>query len=349
MTDDQSLDARLARHAAAGGQAAAVAETVARLAAAGVAIAATIARGTIGGALADPVGAANSDGDQQRGLDLLADERFLGAVSDSAVALYASEELADPVLIADGRPLALAIDPLDGSSNIDTNVPIGTIFSLRPVRGDPVADPRASFLGPGRDQLAAGFLIYGPQTALALTLGAGTEIFVWSHPEGAFRLAVPEVAIPSRTREFAINASNYRHWDEAVRLYFDDCIKGGQGPRESEFNMRWIASLVAEAYRILIRGGVFLYPADRRRGYTHGRLRLVYEAHPIALLIEQAGGAATDTVEPVLDVAATELHQRTPLVFGSAGEVERIAHYHTLPSQMADRAPLFGQRGLFRA
>jgi fructose-1,6-bisphosphatase I len=157
------------------------------------------------------------------------------------------------------------------------------------------------------------------------------------------------VTIPAKTREFAINASNYRHWDEGIRLYFDDCIKGGHGPRESEFNMRWIASLVAETYRILIRGGVFLYPGDRRRGYAHGRLRLVYEAHPIALLIQQAGGTATDCVRPILDISATELHQRTPLVFGSTAEVTRIGKYHSLPSQMADRAPLFGKRGLFRA
>jgi len=325
-----------------------VAETVALIAQAGVTIAATIAEGATGGALADQVGAANSDGDNQRGLDLLADERFLAAVSNSPVGLYASEEIAEPVQIGSGRPLALAIDPLDGSSNIDTNVSIGTIFSIRPVTGDPALDPKASFLQSGRGQIAAGFLIYGPQTALVLTLGQGTAIFVYSHAECEFQLAIPVVQIPPKTREFAINASNYRHWHEAVRLYFDDCIKGGHGPRESEFNMRWIASLVAETYRILIRGGVFLYPGDNRRGYAHGRLRLVYEAHPIAMLVEQAGGLATNCTDPILDIAATDLHQRTPLVFGSSAEVTRISRYHTLPSQIAERAPLFGKRGLFR-
>jgi fructose-1,6-bisphosphatase I len=184
---------------------------------------------------------------------------------------------------------------------------------------------------------------------LVLTLGNGTHTFIHSRTEGIFRLAVAAQAIPSKTAEFAINASNYRHWDEAVRLYFDDCIKGGQASREGDSNMRWLASLVAETYRILVRGGVFLYPGDRRRGYGKGRLRLVYEAHPIALLVEQAGGLCTDTIEPILDIAASELHQRTPLVFGSAAEVARIARYHTLPSQIAERAPLFGERGLFRA
>ncbi len=347
---ERSLHACLERHADSGAMLAAdVAATIALIAEAGVNIAATIAEGAIGGALADRVGAANSDGDEQRGLDLLADERFLAAVTNSPVSVYASEELAEPVMIGNGRSLALAIDPLDGSSNIDTNVSIGTIFSIRPLAGDPLVNPQASFLTPGRDQLAAGFLIYGPQLALVLTLGDGTDIYTYSRAEGAFHRALSAIAIPPRTREFAINASNYRHWDEAVRLYFDDCIKGGHGPRESEFNMRWLASLVAEAYRIMIRGGAFLYPGDRRRGYANGRLRLVYEAHPIAMLIEQAGGLATDTANPILDSAATELHQRTPLVFGSTAEVERIGRYHSLPSQMADRAPLFGKRGLFRA
>ncbi len=223
------------------------------------------------------------------------------------------------------------------------------MFSIRRAVGDPEREPLASFLTPGREQLAAGFLIYGPQTALVLTLGTGTHIFIHARSDGQFRRAVPMQAIPARTHEFAINASNYRHWDDAVRLYYDDCIKGGHGSRGSDYNMRWLASLVAETYRILHRGGVFLYPCDRRRGYAHGRLRLVYEAHPIAMLIEQAGGRATDAVDPILDIAATELHQRTPLVFGSSAEVEQIRRYHTLPSQIADRAPLFGKRGLFRA
>ena len=327
----------------------ALAETIAILARTGVALAASIAEGPLGANLVEPTGAANVDGDAQRGLDLLADDRFLTALGRSPVGLYASEELRQPVLIDASRPLALAIDPLDGSSNIDANVSIGTIFSIRAMPADAESEPLSPFLRPGREQLAAGFLIYGPQLALVLSLGRGTQLFIHSASEGGFRLADANVVIPPQTREFAINASNYRHWHEAVRLYFDDCLKGGHGPREEEFNMRWLASLVAEAYRILARGGTFLYPGDRRRGYGRGRLRLVYEAQPIAMLIEQAGGLATDTIDPILDIAATELHQRVPFVFGSSAEVQRIARYHTMPSQMADRAPLFGQRGLFRA
>jgi len=344
------LDALLQRHADSGRDfAAEVAETVRLIAETGVDVAAIIAEGNLGPALADKSGGANADGDEQRGLDLLADDRFLAALAASPVALYASEELNQPVLLDAGRPLALAIDPLDGSSNIDTNASIGTIFSIRRRLNDPRVDPLDSFLQNGRGQLAAGFLVYGPQLCLVLTLGDGTHIFVHSRSEGRFVLATDRCAIPVRTPEFAINAANYRHWYEAVRLYFDDCIKGGHGPREREFNMRWLASLVADTYRILVRGGVFLYPADKRRGYGKGRLRLVYEAHPIALLIEQAGGAATDCIEAILDVAATELHQRVPFVFGSVNEVTRIGRYHTLPSLIAERAPLFGKRGLFRA
>jgi fructose-1,6-bisphosphatase I len=347
---DQSLEMFLSRYAASEAPLAAeIAATVATIAETGIALAATISEGQLGTAFAEKHGGANTDGDLQRGLDLLADDRFLTALRDSAIGVYASEELHDPVIVAAGRPLALAIDPLDGSSNIDTNLSVGTIFSIREAIGDYEADPTLSFFQPGRAQLAAGVLVYGPQLSLVLTVGAGTHIFVHSRAEGGFRLAYADCVVPPKTREFAINAANYRHWDEAVRLYFDDCIKGGHGPRESEFNMRWIASLVGDAYRILIRGGVFLYPGDRRRGYSKGRLRLVYEAHPIAMLIEQAGGSATDTVDSVLDIAATELHQRVPLVFGSSAEVTRIGRYHTLPSLIAERAPLFGKRGLFSA
>lgn len=340
----QSLTAYLAAHCGTG-TAKAVAQTVSLIADTGIALAATIANGPLGAQFAEKDGASNADGDAQRGLDLLADDRFLAALSQSPVGLYASEELNQPVLIDASRPLALAIDPLDGSSNIDTNVSIGTIFSIRPFAGDRTAP----FLCDGRQQLAAGFLIYGPQLALVLTLGQGTAIFIYSPAAGDFLLSSPQCVIPAKRTEFAINASNYRHWEEPVRLYFDDCLKGGHGPREAEFNMRWIASLVAETYRILVRGGAFLYPGDRRRGYAKGRLRLVYEAHPIAMLVEQAGGLATDTVDPILDVAATDLHQRVPLVFGSAAEVRRIGRYHTMSSKMPDRAPLFTKRTLFQA
>lgn len=291
----------------------------------------------------------NSAGDIQQGMDIYTNEVFFDAMCRAPVAWYASEELDAPVRVNDGARLALAIDPLDGSSNINANVSIGTIFSLLPTTGEPDADPAASFLQPGSMQLAAGFFIYGPQFALVLTVGEGTHCFVYSPDAGAFVLAHANLVIAERTQEFAINASNYRHWDGAVRLYVDDCLKGCEGPREKDFNMRWIASVVAEVYRILIRGGVYLYPGDRRPGYAHGRLRLVYEANPLAMVVEQARGAATDTVERILNIKPESLHQRVPLVFGAANEVIRIARYHLEPNEIAERSPLFGNRGLFRA
>lgn len=205
------------------------------------------------------------------------------------------------------------------------------------------------FLKKGSGQIAAGFFIYGPQLGLVLTFGSGTRAFVFSQRLGSFVQARKSIAIAPDTNEFAINASNYRHWDEPVRLYVDDCLTGAEGPREKDFNMRWIASLVAEVQRILMRGGVFLYPRDGRKGYGQGRLRLIYEANPIAFVVEQAGGAATNGADRILDILPTDVHQRTPLVFGSAKEVAKIVRYHTDPSSIGVRHPLFGHRGLFRA
>jgi fructose-1,6-bisphosphatase I len=327
----------------------AVATTIRRLAQAAMKIRRTVDHGALGQAFAGTRGCANSDGDLQTDLDGFADGVFLGAMRQAPVALYASEELERPIRLDAAARLAVAIDPLDGSSNIDANVSIGTIFSLLPATGAPDSDPAATFLQSGVNQLAAGFFIYGPQLALALSLGSGTHVFVFSASLGAFMQVHESRHIPPRAEEFAINASNYRHWDEAVRLYVDDCLEGVEGPRGKDFNMRWIASLVADCYRILMRGGVFLYPGDQRQSYHQGRLRLVHEANPIAFLIEQAGGAATDAVNRILEIEPESLHQRIPLVFGSAREVARVARYHTEPSCIGERAPLFGNRGLFRA
>lgn len=291
----------------------------------------------------------NGEGDEQKGLDVRADEMFHAACLNAGVAVYASEERPDVVLMDKDAPLAVAIDPVDGSSNIDTNISIGTIFSILPVASEPESNPSASFLQPGHRQIAAGFFIYGPQLALVLTLGSGTHLFVYSKQQNAFLRSTRTPQVPQRTREFAINMSNYRHWDEGIRLYVDDCLKGTEGPREKDFNMRWLASMVAECYRILTRGGVYLYPGDDRKGYRNGRLRLVYEANPIAFLIEQAGGAASDTLNRILDLEPESLHQRVPLVFGAAREVDRIARYLSNPSFIAERSPLFNRRGLLRA
>lgn len=343
-----TLDAFLVSYAGLDSRRSAVREIVRQLALTAKKIHYTINQGTLGVSFAGLNGESNAGGDQQRNLDVHADEMFLDAIRQAPVALFGSEESLSPILLDARAPLAVAIDPLDGSSNIETNASIGTIFSILPVVGDVAHQPEATFLQPGSAQLAAGFFIYGPQLALVFTHGSGTHIFVFSAPMGAFVQAYESRIIARRTQEFAINASNYRHWDEAVRVYFDDCLKGAVGPRAKDFNMRWIASLVAEAYRILIRGGVFLYPADERRGYARGRLRLVYEANPIAMLIEQAGGAATDTVDRILDLTPASLHQRVPLVFGAANEVDRIRRYHVEPSMIAERSPLFGHRSLFR-
>jgi fructose-1,6-bisphosphatase I len=322
-----------------------IAETVRAFAAAAILVRKSINEGALGAAAGGSRRTANAAGDEQKELDVHADNLFLDAARRAGIAWYASEELPNPVAVDSSSPIAVAIDPLDGSSNIDANVSIGTIFSILPA----LDSAEATFAQTGEAQLAAGFFIYGPQLALVLTKRRGTRIFVFSSRVGAFVEANPSVAIAPDTREFAINASNYRHWDEPVRLYVDDCLAGAQGPREKDFNMRWIASLVAETYRILVRGGVFLYPGDQRKGYGSGRLRLVYEANPIALLVEQAGGAATDGSTRILELAPTGLHQRVPLVFGSAKEVAKIARYFKDPSAIGNRHPLFASRGLFRA
>jgi fructose-1,6-bisphosphatase I len=345
-----TLDAFLNSFAAAGdSRRAAVVETIRQLAQASLRVRDTINQGALGGAGGGSTGRTNADGDVQKDLDVFADDIFLDAMRHAPVGLYASEELELPIMVNKDAPLAVAIDPLDGSSNIETNVSIGTIFSILPALGVPGDNPAATFFQPGRNQLAAGFFIYGPQLALVLSVGSGTHVFVFSTRMGTFVQLHESRIIAPRTSEFAINTANYRHWNEAVRLYVDDCLKGSEGPRERDFNMRWIASLVADTYRILMRGGVFLYPADKRKGYAHGRLRLVYEANPIAYLIEQAGGSATDSLERILDLVPEDLHQRVPLVFGSSREVARIGRYHTDPSNIGERHPLFGNRGLFRA
>jgi fructose-1,6-bisphosphatase I len=318
-----------------------------RIASAATEVAHIISFGQLGGGVGVVVGTENADGDVQKKIDILANEIFIDSLRRSPVAAVLSEELSRPLVLDPAAPLAVAIDPLDGSSNIDTAISVGTIFSILPAAVE-ATQPEEHFLRPGHEQVAAGFVIYGPQTSLVLTFGAGVHIFTLDRKTDVFRLAVGRVSIPQDSVEYAINASNYRHWGDSVRAYVDDCVTGTEGPLERNHNMRWIASLVAEAYRILARGGVFLYPADQRSGYVSGRLRLIYEANPISLLIEQAGGAATDTVQRILDRRPADLHMRTPFVFGSFDLVHRIVRYHTDPQFSAERAPLFGRRGLMR-
>lgn len=303
-------------------------ETVDRMARVFAEIALRIARGGIDENLGAARGV-NSDGDGQKALDVIADDAFRAALAGGHVRDYASEEQDVVVTLNPEGTLALAIDPLDGSSNIDTNVSVGAIFGIYPAADS----PEASFLRPGHDLLAAGYAIFGPQCCLMLTFGAGVLKYVLDPATGHFVSLGPVPAIPRQSTEYAINASNYRHWPAPIRAYIDDRVAGAEGPEGRNFNMRWIASLVAETHRILTRGGIFLYPADDRKGYEQGRLRLVYECAPIAMLIEQAGGKATTGTQPLLDQVPDRLHARVPFVFGSAEKVDRVALY------FAQRAP----------
>ncbi|MDZ4790929.1 MAG: class 1 fructose-bisphosphatase [Hyphomicrobiales bacterium] len=341
MTGFPNLNVYLSNWAGSDAQRLAVLHTVSALADAGLKIAALIAKGPLAGQMAQVLGA-HADGDSQKQLDFLTNQMVLEALTLSPVAFVGSEEDEAAITLNASAPLAVNIDPLDGSSNIDTNVSIGTIFSILPAAGP------GSLLQPGTAQLAAGYIVYGPQTAMVLTVGAGTQIF-WVDPETReWRLAKANVIIPPETREYAVNSSNFRHWDAPMQSYIADLKLGADGPRKVDFNMRWIGSLVADAFRILTRGGIYLYPGDARKGYRDGRLRLLYEGAPIAMIIEQAGGSCIDGTCRVMDVRATSLHQRTPLIFGSRNEVAEAGHYHTTPPAMGENSPLFVRRGLFR-
>ena len=331
MEQGATLEAVLRSEARASSDAAlagAAATAILRMAEAAIELSALMAQPPLAGRLGAATGAANSDGDGQRKLDLVAEDLFAGALRKAPVACYLSEEVDEALLFDGAGVLAVAIDPLDGSSNIDVNGPVGTIFSILPTLPRAAADPALAFGQTGRAQIAAGFFIYGPQTSLLVSLGRVVSLFVLNRPQRAFTLVESNIEIPQGMAEFAINASNQRHWREPVRRYIDDCMRGADGPHGRNFNMRWVGSLVADAYRIFMRGGVFLYPADDRKGYGQGRLRLMYEANPIAFLVEHAGGAATDGTEPVLDRRPAALHERAPLIMGSLDKVERIIGYH---------------------
>ena len=295
-----------------------------------------------GGELSDTIGAQNSDGDAQKALDVIADDEFLAAARASrVVATYCSEEQDSAVVIEESAPLVVAIDPLDGSSNIDVNVSIGTIISVLP---NPGGDLQQSAMQTGSNQLAAAFFVYGPQTTLYLTTGNGTDLYRMDPSTGVFLLVKEGIEIPAETSEYAINASNARQWFSPVQHYISDLLLGDEGPRERNFNTRWIGSLVADAGRIFNRGGVFLYPGDRRPKYENGRLRLIYEANPVAFLVEQAGGAATDGVTRILEKPPTAIHERTALIFGSKTEVSWACSYEEKTCQAFDQVGLVSRR-----
>ena len=317
------------------------------------AISAAVSRGAAAG-LHGTAGQTNVQGEAQQKLDVLSNELFVRSCQwGGHLAGMASEELEEPVPIPAENPRGkylLAFDPLDGSSNIDVNISVGSIFSILRREAGAGEATAADFLQPGRAQVAAGYALYGPSTMLVVSLGAGVHGFTLDREIGDFVLSHPDLRIPAQAREFAINASNERFWEPPVKRYVEECLAGRAGPRGQDFNMRWVASLVAEVHRILVRGGVFLYPKDSKEPARAGRLRLLYEAAPVAFLVEQAGGAATTCRERLLDVVPEALHQRVPLVFGSRDEVERIVRYHEEHARGADqpfRSPLFGTRSLY--
>ena len=284
----------------------------------------------------------NSDGDQKIPMDILADQLFYDALKKQDVAWYASEERARPTAVDPFGTYAVAIDPLDGSEYLDIDMPVGSIFSIYPAE----RTAEKSFLRPPKHQIAAGYFIFGRQTWLMFTCGQGVLSFLYSTETDAFTLVQGGVSIKQQSSEFAINMSNYHHWLKPVRAYVDACIDPNQSYGEKSFNMRWIASLVAEAQCIFKRGGVFLYPSDRRPGYEEGRLRQVYECGPIAFLVEQAGGKATDGMQAIMEKTAEHLHARSPLIFGSSKNVESVLDYYERPEH--ELAALFTARGLFR-
>lgn len=299
------------------------------------AISIAIGKGGLGGVLGE-AGSDNVQGEAQKKLDVLSNEILLEANEwGGHLAAMASEEMDLPHLVPNRFPKGeylLTFDPLDGSSNIDVNVSIGTIFSvLKSPEGADLSTAEAAeqaFLQPGTAQVAAGYAVYGPTTLLVLTVGDGVAVFTLDREQGQFILTQEHVQIPADTKEFAINMSNQRFWEAPVKRYVDEMVAGKTGPLGKDYNMRWVASMVADVHRIMTRGGIFMYPMDSKMQAQGGKLRLMYEANPMAFLVEQAGGAATTGRERILDIIPDRLHQRVPVILGSRNEVDRVTGYH---------------------
>lgn len=296
----------------------------------------SISKGALGNVLGE-AGSDNVQGEAQKKLDVLSNDILMEANEwGGHLAALASEEMDHPVRIPEQYPSGgylLLFDPLDGSSNIDVNISVGTIFSVLRCPPNHTKTPvEDDFLQAGVQQVAAGYTVYGPSTLLVLTIGSGVHCFTLDREIGSFVLTQRNMSIPADTREFAINASNSRHWEAPVKRYVDECVAGKDGPRGVDFNMRWVASMVADVHRILTRGGVFMYPIDNKNRDKGGKLRLMYEANPMAFIVEQAGGAASTGYERILDLNPEKLHQRVPVILGSRNEVERIVSYHKEPA-----------------
>lgn len=295
----------------------------------------TISHAVGKGALGEVLGSADSEnvqGEVQKKLDIISNEILLEANEwGGHLAAMASEEMESIHPIPNRYPQGeymLLFDPLDGSSNIDVNVSIGTIFSVLKAPDGMKSPTEQDFMQSGRKQVAAGYAVYGPQTMLVLTTGNGVDCFTLDREMGSWVLTQRGMQIPAETKEFAINASNARHWHPPVTRYVNEMLAGSSGPRQKDFNMRWIASMVADVHRILNRGGIFMYPADAREPDKPGKLRLMYEANPMAFIVEQAGGAATDGKQAIMDIQPEKLHQRVPVFLGSKSEVELVTRYH---------------------
>ena len=287
------------------------------------------------GAVGDILGVASSEnvqGEMQKKLDIIANEVLIEANEwGGHLAAMASEEMEGIYVVPNRYPQGeylLLFDPLDGSSNIDVNVSIGTIFSVLKKPEGHRGVTEEDFLQPGSRQVAAGYCVYGPQTTLVLTVGDGVAEFTLDREQGSFILVQENMRIPEDTNEFAINMSNMRHWAPPVKRYIDECLAGKDGPRGKDFNMRWVASMVADVHRIITRGGIFMYPWDKREPEKPGKLRLMYEANPMGWLIEQAGGTATNGMQRILDIQPSKLHERVSVILGSKNEVERVTSYH---------------------
>ncbi len=316
------------------------------------AISAMTAKGALAGVLGS-LESENVQGEVQKKLDVLSNTAFVNTFQlGGLVAGLASEEMDDPITVpnASAQRFLAVFDPLDGSSNIDVNVSVGSIFSV--LRAPEGRSPELSdYLQPGRQQLAAGYALYGPSTMLVLTVGRGTHGFTLDREVGNFILTHPNIQIPADTNEFAINTSNERFWEPPVQRYVAECKAGKTDVRGRDFNMRWIASMVAEVHRILMRGGIFMYPRDMKDPSKPGRLRLMYEANPMGMVVEQAAGIATTGRQRILDVVPEQIHQRIGVILGSRNEVERLERYHQEYDAGTDKAyssPLFKERSLFQ-
>ena len=287
-----------------------------------------VAQGALIGLLGS-AGTGNVQGEVQQKLDVIANDLLIEGVQEcKALAGLASEEMELPMPVQGTGDYLLLFDPLDGSSNIDVNVSIGTIFSILHKQNPTAPLQNSDFLLSGRHQAAAGYVVYGPQTTMALTLGDGVVMFTLDKTIGQFVLIKDSVEIAHSTKEFAINMSNMRHWAQPVQRYVQECLDGVTGARQKDFNMRWIASMVADVHRVLSRGGVFMYPWDQREPNKPGKLRLMYEANPMSFLVEQAGGASSNGTQVIMDIQPQDLHERVSVMLGSKEEVEKLQSYH---------------------